>query len=104
MSINIIVIRGAGDIEGEPIIDPLIGTAAVAIQRGRNVLDSKSATKQSIDLTTIFDPTSAIGDLIKVDDMETPEVYKAKVTSIRHNIDQGEAVTDLRLDRYLGLD
>ena len=104
MSVNIIVIRGNGDIDCEPIIDPLIGNAAVAIERGRNVLDSKSTTKQAIDADTIFDATSAIGDLYKVEDIETPEIYKAKVVSIRHNIVEGEAITTLRLDRYIGLE
>ena len=43
MSLDIFVMRGAGDRRGEDIVDPLIGSSIpVAIQRGRNELDGRA--------------------------------------------------------------
>lgn len=68
--VSVLVTRGAGDIQGEEVSDPLILTDAVAIERGRNLIDASSTPRQLVTLTCPFDGLHRTGTLVEVLDVE----------------------------------
>lgn len=96
---DIIVRRGAGDLCGDDITDPLISTQAVAVNRGRNELDRRATVKVPVNLRTIFRPGVLLGQLVEVNDSLQGITYRAKVVQIRHDIEQTKATTALTVER-----
>ena len=96
---DIIVRRNPGDLCGDDIIDPLLSTQAVAINRGRNELDRRATVKIPVTLRTIFRPGVLLGQLVEVSDSLQGIVYRAKVTQIRHDLTQTKATTALTVER-----
>lgn len=97
--VDIVVIRGAGDKQGDDIVDALLSTTAAAINRGRNELDRRSTGKDSLTYTVIFRTGLLLGQLVEVDDILLGASFRAKVTGIRHVINQTSATTQLTLER-----
>lgn len=98
MTIDIIVLRGLGDRPGDDIEDRLITEVGVALERGRNEFDEKSGL-QSIALTCVLRPTLAPGLLVEVHDSLQGEVWRGKITSVRHVVAGDEAITELEIVR-----
>jgi hypothetical protein len=86
MSIDVLVIRGDGDIEGEPITDPLIGSEACAVERGRNVLDGASRLVTLTSINQIYDGTLRLGMLHQLEDKQAGVLRKHKVIGVRHTV------------------
>lgn len=99
MAIDIIVIRGPGDRQGDDIVDGLITTSAAAINRGRNELDRRATGKDNLTYTVVFRTGLLLGQLVEVDDILLGASFRAKVTAIRHVISQTNATTQLSLER-----
>lgn len=97
---EIIVIRGDGDRPGDDIIDPLMSTVAVAIQRGRNEIDT-AALADGEALITTFLPEAALGHLIEVLDPAQGGAWRGKVTGLVHQVtldESGNMAIESRLD------
>lgn len=99
MTVHIIVTRGDGLTEGEPIIDPFIGTVGAALDRGRNELDEQASNLQPVVIEAPYRVAVKLGQLVQVEDDETPEVYRAKIIGIDTRFAGVEIVTVLRLIR-----
>ncbi len=98
MSIDIIVIRGVGDRQGDDIEDRLISSVDVALARGRNEFDENSGL-QSISLSCVLRPSLVTGMLVEVHDALQGEVWRGKITSVRHIVSGSEAITDIEVVR-----
>lgn len=93
MTIDIIVQRGAGDRPGEDIVDPLIGSIPVAIQRGRNELDARSSAPQDLGVETVYRTGVRCGDLARFYNEQSGLTLTAKIGGITHEIRKvGESV------------
>jgi hypothetical protein len=99
VSVDIIVLRGAGDKRGPDIIEPLIAEPIVAVERGRNELDTHSVLQQPIQMTTTFRTGVELGQLVEVIDALQGEVWRGKITGISHRISGGEVQTTLDILR-----
>lgn len=101
MSIDLFVQRGAGDKPGENIVDPLVASIPVAIQRGRNELDARAHAQQDVELETVYRAGVRLGLLSRVYDIQSGEIWTGKNTGITHNVRKvGESVqttTSLRV-------
>lgn len=105
MTIQVCVIRGFGDLQGPDVIDPLLSTENVAVERGRVELDKNSGL-QEIQLTTVFrdvDPLSTkevrMGQIILVIDALQGEEWRGKISGIRHSATGGVITTDLTVQK-----
>lgn len=99
MTIDVFVIRGAGDKRGDDIIDPLIGSVPVAIVRGRNELDARAEGLQSVEVEAVFRSGVRLGQTAMFLDMQTGERWTGKVAGITHRAAGVELVTTLRVRR-----
>lgn len=79
---DIIVRRNGGRNPGEDIVDPLIATDAVALQRGRQELDENAQGFTPVSTTIV--PRSGLqpGQVVEVNDSHQGASYRAKVTSV----------------------
>ena len=99
MAIDIIVIRDPGDRCGEDIIEPLLGSQAAAINRGRNELDDKAHPKTPVRVQSLFRTGVRSGQLAEVHNELEGTVARGKITSIQHTVSGGSAVTEVTVDK-----
>lgn len=98
--IDVTAQRGAGDIVGETIENPLIVTQGVAIERGRREIEK--ATKISlIRLRTRYQSGFKIGSLIEVLDSLQGAAWRGVVTSIDVAYDGLGLFVELGVERPL---
>ncbi len=97
--VDLVVIRGAGDRQGDDIVEALLSTTAAALNRGRNELDRRATGKDSLTYTVVFRTGILLGQLVEVDDILLGASFRAKVTAVRHIINQTSATTQLTLER-----
>jgi hypothetical protein len=97
--IDITVIRGAGDISGEVLSDPLIETEVVAIERGRNVIDSQAKVR-SVTIETVFRPGIKTGMTIEVLDALQGLVWRGKIQGVDIAVEGVSTTMSLRVERY----
>ena len=94
--IDIIVIRCAGDHPGEDIVDPMITSVAVALERGRYEINEHSGMR-STTLRTKYRNGVRQGQIVEVHDALQGKSWRGKVSSITHT-SQGPALyTDLTI-------
>lgn len=96
---DITVIRGAGDLPGEDIVEPLLATDQAGISRGRAELDFRSVASQEVQLTIKYRSGLKLGNLVEVSGTEEPEIWKGKIKSINHKMDGRTVVTELTIIR-----
>lgn len=99
MAVDIFVQRDGGLKQGKDIVDPLIPTIAVALNRGRNELDQQATPKTPVELTTVYRPGVLLGQLVEIAEGIRAEIYRGKVIRIRHQISPDRAVTTLTVQR-----
>lgn len=99
--VSIVVVRGAGDKQGEDIEDPLLCDVSVQLARGRKELDANGAVPQEVVLTTIYREGLENGQLSEVNDAAQGETYRGKVTGITHRIDGDTVNTEVTLRKPL---
>jgi len=99
MTVDVFVIRGAGDKRGDDIIDPLIGSVPVAIVRGRNELDARAEGVQLVEVDTVFRTGVRLGQTATFLDMQTGERWTGKISGITHRAAGVDLVTSLRVRR-----
>ena len=104
MSIDIFVQRGAGDKPGDDIIDPLIGSIPVAIQRGRNELDARSVPLKKVDTEALYRVGVRLGQLARFHDLLNGVEWSGKISGISHQVTKAEndsvqLTTKLKVER-----
>ena len=80
-AISVIVQRDDGSIPAEDIIDSLVCSEDVAIQRGTQYIDANHKSKTMISTNGPYHSWMAPGSLLEVVDSST-EKYKAELTGI----------------------
>lgn len=83
--VDVIVLRGDGDVQGDDIVDPLLSTLTAALARGEQALNDSTTGK--IDKTIEIPYTSDIepGVYVQVIDDFLLEQYVGKVENIDIN-------------------
>jgi hypothetical protein len=92
---DIFVQRGAGDLRGLDIVDPLILELGVGLARGRTELDSHSVLQQTVRIGVMFRTGIRLGQLAEVHDSLQGVSWKGKITGISHKIENGKVTTML---------
>jgi hypothetical protein len=95
VSIDIFVQRGAGDRPGDNIVDPLITSIPVAVQRGRNELDERATAQQDVTRETLFRAGVRCGQLARVVDFDHGETWLGKITGITHTVRKADESVQL---------
>ena len=83
---EIFVVRGSGDKQGDDIIEALLATEPAAVSRGRAELDANAHNSQSVTLVIKYTSGIKLGQLVRVYDDLLGESWVAKVVSINHSI------------------
>ena len=96
--IDIMVIRGAGDISGGDVASPLLCTTEAAVSRGRQEIEAH-AKVTSVSLKTIFKPGVRKGDIVQVDDPLQGPTWLGVIVGISHAVDGVETMTTLDIER-----
>jgi len=96
--IDLIVVRDAGDHYGPDIENPLITTVPVALQKGRNEIDSKSGQKEVI-LISNYRTGIRRGQTVAVMDALQGTTWVGKVGGIAHQTSGPEVLTELTVER-----
>lgn len=96
MSIDIFVQRDNGDKRGDDIVDPLIGSVPVAIQRGRNELDDRAGGMQQVEAETVYRDGVRLGQVAQFYDTVP---WYGKVTGITHRYNGVELTSTLQVKR-----
>ncbi|MFC7422046.1 hypothetical protein ACFQNF_19490 [Iodobacter arcticus] len=89
--------RGAGDVLGKEIIDPLIGSVQAAISRGRAEIDA-SCSVRKLRLTTTYQACVRIGQLLDVKDSLRGHIARGKVVGIEHIASEGMLLSHLDVE------
>lgn len=83
--------RGAGDLQGPDIIDPLMSEVPVLIARGVAAID-RSSDLQKVYVTSKYIPFVRRGMLVEVVDELQGEAYRAKIVGVAYSA-RGVAIT-----------
>ena len=101
MAIDVIVIRDAGDIDGPPVTDPLIGSDACAIQRGRNILDGATRLVKLDEATILYEGNARLGMIHQLEDKEASSASKGKVIGVSHSVERSGDRDAVNIDTRL---
>lgn len=96
--VDVTVIRGAGDVFGEEIIDPMLTSEGVAVQRGRNLIDS-NADARIVRLSALYRPGIEIGQTVEVLDASMGSVWRGKITNVGLSVEGIEVLADMTIER-----
>jgi hypothetical protein len=99
MSVSVEVYRGAGDRQGDTVVDALIGSTACAISRGRAELDSKAHQRSRVQLIIPFRSGLLLGQSVRLVDLTG--TWTGKIIGIQHTADPVKVLTQLTIDRPL---
>ena len=96
--IDIIVIRCAGDQPGEDVVDPLITSVAVALDRGRYEINEHSGMRPTT-LRTKYRNDVHLGEIAEVHDALQGKSWRGKISGIAHKAIGSSLYTDLNILR-----
>ncbi len=99
MAVDIIVQRSPADKCGDDIVDPLISTVSVALNRGRNELDAQAEPSRVIRYQIIYRPGLETGQIIEVFDGLRGVNFRGKLVGINHELSGGSAVTEAAIEK-----
>ena len=91
-------IRYAGDIQGDPVVEPILSADAL-VYRGTAELDGNAQQKTSVTINTVYSESVFLGDLISVADPNQPLPFKAKVVGMSIDLSHGSATQTFTLER-----
>jgi hypothetical protein len=95
----LVVTRYGGVRVGDDVVDPLVTSDVVAINRGRNELDAQDEHVDLVEIEAKFRGGVAPGKLIEVFDSFQGVSWKGKVQSVSHRADGGTLITRLTVAR-----
>jgi len=98
MSVDILVIRSPGDIQGPDIIDPLLSNVTVAVTRGTAEIQDNEPI-DTVSLSTNYRPNVRLGQIVEVIDALQGKVWRGKITGISHSALSADLFTDLDIER-----
>lgn len=98
MSVDIIVVRGLGDKRGPDIVDPLLTSVPLAINRGTTEIQDKEPGT-TVQLTTKYRTGVLKGSIVEVLDSLHNKVWRGKIVAIAHNSVLADLRTDLDIER-----
>lgn len=98
MSVDIMVIRGDGDRQGEDIQDRLICHLDVALARGRNECDENSGLQRVV-ISSRLRTDIGNGLVAEVQDSLQGATWRGKVTSVRHAVSGHTITSDFTIAR-----
>lgn len=98
MAVDIIVIRCSGLNAGEDIVDPMIVSVSVALERGRYEINEKSGMR-STTLQTKYRNIVRLGDIAEVHDSLQGSIWRGKISAISHKSAGASLVTNLTISR-----
>ena len=96
--IDIITIRGAGDIPGEDIVDTLVVTESVAVPRGRNEID-KNAKITPVALSSKYRAGLETGQTVQILDALQGASWLGKITNIDIAVEGVALTANLQVER-----
>jgi hypothetical protein len=98
---SVTVRRGDGLHPGEDIVEPLITTLPVALERGRNELDDRAHALQEVDLVVHFRPGLRLGQVIEVQESLFGVSWFGKIVGLSHAFSENQQapLTTIRLKR-----
>jgi hypothetical protein len=99
MAVDIIVQRSPADKCGDDIVDPLISTVSVALNRGRNELDDKAEPSRVIRYQIIYRPGLQSGQIIEVHDGLRGISFRGKLVGLHHSLSGGSAITEVAIEK-----
>lgn len=98
--IDIIVVRGAGDIDGGEVVDPLLTSLEPALDRGRQEIE-KSASAVRVSLRSVFRQGVRKGQLVEVADSLQGSVWRGVIMGVSHAIEGAYVYSTLDIERPL---
>lgn len=98
--IDIVVMRGAGDVEGEEITSPLLSSLEPALSRGRQEIE-KHATVRRVSLKTTFRIGVRKGQIVEVADNLQGPVWRGVIMGISHVVEGEITYSMLEVERPL---
>lgn len=96
--IDITVIRGAANVEGEVISNPLLETITLAMERGRNEIDANTEIIPTT-LTSVYRAGLDTGQVIEVLDALQGSVWRGKIRGVTLAMEGVSATAMLRVER-----
>jgi hypothetical protein len=102
MSVDIIVVRGAGDRQGDDIISGLLSDINVALLRGAAAINDATPI-YDVSLRTHFRPGVRNGDNVMVIDQFQGETWYGRVVGINHVLERPTLYTDLEVERFINV-
>lgn len=99
--IDIVVVRGAGDLVGDDVIDSLLTTEAVAVQRGKRELNANAHRSLNTEIEVGYDGTIKLGDHVRITNDEGDDPYDAFVRGILISGNQTEVFMRLSLEKFI---
>ena len=83
------------------IVDDLMTTEQVALERGRNELDQKQFSRSIYICTLPLNEDISPGDIVEVQENAAADVWIGKVTGVTINVADPAITHTLRIDRAL---
>lgn len=96
---SVVIIRGAGDVSGDEIVEALLYDTAARIERGRVEMDEHATVNQNVTLTILYRPGLRLGQLVEVGDSVQGAAWRGKIVGINHKYEQSSLVTTIDVKR-----
>lgn len=100
--VEIIVYRYPGNSEGDPIVDQLLTSNAVALSRGQAELDRLALPVKTYEVDVLYRTNFRLGQLLEVHDLLFNEIWLGKLAGITHKINATSSAgtwTSLSIER-----
>ena len=81
----------------DAVISNLLSELPACIQRGRNELDESAHGSQLVTIEMVFRPGIRLGQLVKVQETLFGSSWYAKITGIKHHVQNAKLTTELTL-------
>lgn len=95
----IAVARYEGNRQAPPVIDQLIVTIPVALNRGRNELDYLAYRHTTVQLQIVYRPGVELGQVVEVRDELQGIAWRGKVVGLRYSNQLGGTTIDMDVQR-----
>lgn len=96
--IDITVIRGSGDSQGEDIVSTLFTSEAVVRQRGRNEIDARQPITP-VQLRSVYRPGIRTGQTVRVMDALQGVTWYGKIISLDIAVEGPVVTASMEIDR-----
>lgn len=96
--IDIFVIRGSGERQGDDVVNGLIGSLPVALALGRSKLDENAQQMRDDTLESVYRDGIRLGHTARINDQVRGSLAE-KITGISHRAQGGRIDTSLNLRR-----